>query len=132
MKSSDLKRVHLFLSSSIFYKYMKKNFIKLAQAAGSNDASTFIPNRKINEEDEAYATGPLYPGDDSINNLMMDFDIEREYCQEEFFRPSLDQKYNDCVVYTINSALGFPYFRNREQVIRLMVRQNYGTPIKAA
>jgi hypothetical protein len=129
MTTKDIKRTQLFLSSSIFSKYMKKNFIKLAQAAGSNDSSTFV--RSVNAEDELYATGPLYPGDDTVP-ASIDFDIERDYCEDIFFRPSLEQKFNDCVVYTINTVLGFPYFRFKEQVIRLMVRQHYRTTINAA
>lgn len=44
----------------------------------------------------------------------------------------MPQEYNDCVVHAVNTALGFPYFRFREQIISLMARRQYGTRQNAA
>ena len=89
------------------------------------------PITKCNADDEVYATGPIYESGRNVPPRI-DFDIERRYCERRFFRGNLNQKFNDCVVHAVNTALGFPYFRYREQVIRLMAKRRYGTEVIAA
>lgn len=43
----------------------------------------------------------------------------------------MDLEFRDCVIFAINTLLGYPYFRCREQVVRLMKRRGYSTEARA-
>jgi hypothetical protein len=43
------------------------------------------------------------------------------YAEKPLFVRNLDEGLNDSIVFTINIMMGYPYFRCREQVVRLMM-----------
>jgi hypothetical protein len=45
------------------------------------------------------------------------------YAEKPLFVRNLDEGLNDCIIFTLNIMMGYPYFRCREQVVRLMMKR---------